>query len=409
MREAFAIPADVQAGRRDHDRPPGAAAARPARPTRRGRKPRDEVVHHGHWGRLSRLGSWAQSTGSGRRAPHRHPARVSDPRPARPVRRSSSVPRHGSGAVGRRGASSSFRDAGPDPDRLPRRRGRSSTRPRSRPSALALAEAFPLLHEHLDAAPDPRALAAASTGRAAATQDPVVLMAHIDVVPDRRVGAVAAPAVRRRDPRRRDLGSRHPRRQGLAGRHLQRGRAAAGRRVRPGARRLAVLRRARGGLRAGRRRPRSRSCARAASTPWFVLDEGGAIAHEAFPGIAAAARRGRRHARRAPPRSSCAPRAAVATPRHPAPQRPDRAHRPGRRTAGEAAVPRVAARADASRCSSGSRRTPRSPLRPLFANAAPAAAGAASGRCSAAGAEAAALVRTTMAVTTLSGLARRTT
>ncbi len=49
----------------------------------------------------------------------------------------------------------------------------------------------------------------------------------------RRVGAVAAPAVRGGDPRRRDLGSRHPRRQGLAGRHLRGRRGSARRRASP--------------------------------------------------------------------------------------------------------------------------------------------------------------------------------
>ena len=81
---------------------------------------------------------------------------------------------------------------------------------------------------------------------------------------DRRVRALAAPALRRRDPRRRDLGARHPRRQGLAGRHLRRRRAPAGAGLRAGPRRLAVLRCARGGLRPRRQEPRSRSSGRAA-------------------------------------------------------------------------------------------------------------------------------------------------
>ena len=70
----------------------------------------------------------------------------------------------------------------------------------------------------------------------------------------RRVRAVAAPAVRRRDPRRRRLGARHPRRQGLPGRDLRGRRAAARRRLHPGPGPLAELRVRRGGLRYGGQR-----------------------------------------------------------------------------------------------------------------------------------------------------------
>ena len=50
--------------------------------------------------------------------------------------------------------------------------------------------------------------------------------------------------------------------------------------------------------------------------PWFVVDEGGAIAHEAFPGWPPrSASSG--SPRRAPPRSSWSPRAAVGTPPRP--------------------------------------------------------------------------------------------
>ena len=135
--------------------------------------------------------------------------------------------------------------------------------------------------------------------------------------------------------------------------------------------------------------------------PWFVLDEGGAVAHEAFPGVAAPARRDRRRreghhlaaaARRGPRRARV----------DPGPARPDRPDRPGRRCASSGRRCRRTCPTRPSSCCAGWRRTPPPALRPLLANA---------GRLRplltrallAAGPESAALTRTTFAVTTLSG------
>ena len=138
-------------------------------------------------------------------------------------------------------------------------------------------------------------------------------MAHLDVVPVDESRAVAAPAVRRRDPRRRGLGARHPRRQGLPGRDL-RGRRAAARadgftpaqdvwlsfgsdeEVFGTAASEAVAELTRRGV-----------------EPWFVVDEGGAIAGRRVPRHQAAGRRDRRdregrHQRGAPGRRPRRPR-----------------------------------------------------------------------------------------------------
>ena len=124
-----------------------------------------------------------------------------------------------------------------------------------------LAAQFPRLHAELELTRvGSHGLLFRWAGRSAAR--PVVLMAHLDVVPDRRGRPLAAPAVQRRDrrlPHRAgDLGPRHPRRQGLRGRDLRGRRAAAGGRPRARPGRLAVLRLRRGGERYGgarRRRP----------------------------------------------------------------------------------------------------------------------------------------------------------
>ena len=89
---------------------------------------------------------------------------------------------------------------------------RWSTRPPSTGSSTSSRAQFPLLHERLELTRiDTHGLLFHWRGRA--DDRPVVLMAHLDVVPGR--GRVAAPAVRRRHRGRRDLGSRHARRQGL--------------------------------------------------------------------------------------------------------------------------------------------------------------------------------------------------
>ena len=114
---------------------------------------------------------------------------------------------------------------------------------------------FPLLHERLELTRIPtHALLFRWAGRAA--ERPVVLMAHLDVVPVDD-GALAAPAVRRDHRRRRDLGPRHPRRQGQPGRDLRGRRDAPRAGLHPGAGRVAVVRLRRGGVRhrrAARRR-----------------------------------------------------------------------------------------------------------------------------------------------------------
>ena len=208
-----------------------------------------------------------------------------------------------------------------------------------------LAELFPLLHEHLALTRVERhGLLFHWAG--ASAERPVVLMAHLDVVPVDESAPWQHPAFDAVVARRRRLGPRHARRQGLAGRRsarpssgcwptassppqdvwlsfgARRGglrpvRAGRGRGA-PRARRRAVVRARRG------RRDRARGVPRRRPRRW---------ASSASP-------------RRAPPTSSCAPRAAAGTPR----RRRGWTHRParaGRPAAGEQPVPRARARADA--------------------------------------------------------------
>ncbi len=146
-----------------------------------------------------------------------------------------------------------------------------------------LARQFPLLHERLE-------LTRVHTHgllfhwRGASAERPVVLMAHLDVVPvegtwqhDAFSGDVVDGA---------DLGPRHPRRQGLPGRRSARPSrpcsSATSRPRRTSGCRSAATRR----CSARRPPPPSRSSSERGVRPWFVVDEGGAIAHDAFPASA---------------------------------------------------------------------------------------------------------------------------
>ena len=130
-------------------------------------------------------------------------------------------------------------------------------------------------------------------------------MAHLDVVPVDESAPWQHPPFCGRDRRRRRLGPRHARRQGLRRRDLRGGRAAARGRApaRPrtsgcpsAATRRSPARRAEAAvdeLRTPRRARRGSS-----------LDEGGAIAHGAFPGVKRAVGGRSASPRRAPPASS---------------------------------------------------------------------------------------------------------
>ena len=292
--------------------------------------------------------------------------------------------------------------AGPDPDRLRPRPGRRRHRRRSTRSSPSCARQFPLLHERLELTRGHTTTACSSAGPAASAERPVVLMAHLDVVP---VDGDAPGSTRRSAPTIVDgaiWGRGTLDDKGCAGRDLRGGRAPArgGTSCRPrtSGSRSAATRRSRA---APRRRPSS-ELARRGVRPWFVLDEGGAIAHDAFPGV------GRRSAssaspRRASPRSSCASRAAAGTPR----PRPGRTRPPGwpapilRLETGTVARQRSRSR----RSSCCARLAPHAPraAAPAAGQRRPAAAGCSPARCVAAGAESAAMTRTTVAVTTLSG------
>ena len=93
----------------------------------------------------------------------------------------------------------------------------------------------------------------------ASSDRPVVLMAHLDVVPVDESAPWQHPAFSAEIVDGADLGPRHPRRQGVRRGHLRGGRAAAGGGAPAGAGRLAVLRVRRGGLRPDRRRRRRRA------------------------------------------------------------------------------------------------------------------------------------------------------
>ena len=221
----------------------------------------------------------------------------------------------------------------------------------------ALAEAFPLLHEHL-ALHRVRDHSLLFRWEGPGDADPLVLMAHIDVVPIDESAPWQHPpfgaeihdgAIWGRGTLD-DKGS-------LVGicaaveRLLER-------RLRPGPGRLAVLRCARGDLRR-RRRGRGRGAPVTRGDAVVRARRGRRHRARGVPRRrpAARGRRGLREghhhdraARRGSRRSLVDPRAGWA----------DRAHRPGRRTTGEAAVRRRTCPSRRWRCSRGSRRTPRS-------------------------------------------------
>ena len=278
VRAAFGIPDDfdpVGAITLGH---PADDARRPglARATRR-RHGLDEVVHRGHWDAdtppVHRSAPAASTTTRGaasriRDVPSRRPESQCDARRAlgdRGLSLRGSRPRHAGRTVRSWGTASvaklqalvriptvSHRDPA-----ARRHRRRSTRSPTSSPTAVPAAARAPR------ADPGPRATGCCSTGRARAPSDPVVLMAHLDVVPVDESAPWQHPPFGAEIARRRDLGPRHARRQGLRSsaiceaveRLLEDG-------LRPGAGRLAVLRLRRGGLRRRRARPPSRSSGR---------------------------------------------------------------------------------------------------------------------------------------------------
>ncbi len=189
---------------------------------------------------------------------------------------------------------------------------------------------FPLLHEHLH-------LTRVHTHglllhwRGAADARPVVLMAHLDVVPVE--GEWQHPPFCGRDRRRLHLGSRHPGRQGLPGRHLRGRRDPPGARAHPCPGPVALLRLRRGGLRARRAAGRRRA-APARRTPVVRARRGRRDRLRGVPRRGGADRGHRRHRE-----GQHLGRAARGGPRrarlHPGAQRPDRAHRARHHRPGE--------------------------------------------------------------------------
>ena len=205
-----------------------------------------------------------------------------------------------------------------------------------------LATSFPLLHEHLTLTRIlEHSLLFRWQGRSEA--DPVVLMAHIDVVPiDESAPGSTRPSAPRSTTARSGVAARSTTR--VARRHLHGRRAPARRRFRPASRRVAVLRGARGGLRAGRTRCR-RGAPLARGLALVRAGRGWCDRAPGLPRGAAAAGCGRRlgeghHHHRAARRGTG--RALVDA----GSGRADREDRARRRTPGEAAVRRLAARAD---------------------------------------------------------------
>ena len=165
-------------------------------------------------------------------------------------------------------------------------------------------------------------------------------------------GAAAPSTTRARWPRsaRRSSACSRP---GTRPRRTSGCRSAATRRSRAPRARSAVEE-----LRAPRRRP------------WFVLDEGGAVAHEAFPGVSRADRRRSASPRRAPPRVELRAEGRGGHASTPGPDGPTARHRPGDPAPGRA--PRCRPACPAPTVELMRRLAPhaRSPLRPLLADAA---------------------------------------
>ena len=136
--------------------------------------------------------------------------------------------------------------------------------------------------------------ACSSAGRAAPPDRPVVLMAHLDVVPVDEDAPWQHPAFGADIVDGADLGPRHPRRQGLPGRHLRGRRAAARAGLHPRPGRLALVRLRRGGLRRGGAR-RGRGAGTPRRTPVVRPRRGRRGRARGVPGRRAAGRGHRRH------------------------------------------------------------------------------------------------------------------
>ena len=190
-------------------------------------------------------------------------------------------------------------------------------------------------------------------------------MAHLDVVPVE--GTWQHDAFGGDGRRRPDLGPRHPRRQGLPGRRSARRSRPARAGLHAGAGRLALVRLRRGGVRYGGRAGRRR--ARAPRRAAVVRRRRGRRDRPRRVHRRRQAGRRRRRDREGDHVDPAAGRGPRRPRLDPGADGPDRAAGPGDHPARPLADAGQPAGADASSCSGGSRRTRRSPLRPLLANA----------------------------------------
>ena len=269
-----------------------------------------------------------------------------------------------------------------------------------------LAELFPRLHDHLALTRVERhGLLFHWPG--ASAERPVVLMAHLDVVPVDESAPWQHPAFDAVVADGAVWGRGTLDDKGSLVAICEAVERLLARRVRSRAGRVAVVRRRRGGVRAGARRPRSSELTARGVRPWFVLDEGGAVAADAFPGVAA-------------------PLAVVGVTEKgttnlelrtegrgghssmPSRMDTDRPAGAGHPAAREQPVPRARARAHAGDAAPGraarpGRAAPADRPRP------PGARRCSPARCVAAGPETAAMTRTTATVTTSAGVAGATT